>query len=371
LFLADSADAKAQAGRGSGRIEVTFQTVAHLLMLRHAMKNTIIVVLLAVSVALGFLFFHQHQELSRMREALATAQGDLQKAEETLKENAEAAGKISYAEKKAQALQETLTESSVVAARQSAEVERLKQSMAASKTNAGGFAAMFRDPKAREMIKSQQKMVLGPMIDKMYADLFQQLNLPAEQSAQIKDLLLQKMLSNADAGMSMMDGTADAEKRAEIGKQVKAENEKFDAKIKETLGEDGYKEFQTFEKSMNDRMVVGQFRDQLAASTGPLSPDQEKQLIQAMGDERANFKWTTDPARYQSGNVDDYGQLFNEDRLKKLAEEREVFDRQFLERARPILTPTQFEQYEKFQTMQREMQMNALKLARTMFGGQQ
>jgi hypothetical protein len=149
---------------------------------------------------------------------------------------------------------------------------------------------------------------------------------------------------------------------------VKAETDAADAKIKEILGEDGYKDYKKYENSTSDRLSLGQFRDQVAGGENALSSAQEKQLIEAMTQERTSFKWTTDPNRYNSNPGDPaFAELFTEDRINRLFEEQKLLNQQYLARAQTILTPGQFTQYSKFQEGQLEMQIAAMKMAARMF----
>jgi hypothetical protein len=285
---------------------------------------------------------------------------------------AEADEKIALAEQKAKLLQKTLSETSAEAAKQSEQVNQLQQSLANAKTNeaGNGLAGLFKDPEMKKMIKEQQKTFMGPMIDKNYASLFQQLNLTPEQTAYVKDLLQKKMLVAADMGMSMLDGSTDASKRAEMGKQIKSETDAYDEQIKQFLGDENYKSFQSYEKTIPDRMTVGQFRDQLAGSGTALDAGQEQQLVQAMNEQRTNFKWTTDYSNQQNAQNADFAAMFNEDRLATYAQEKAQFDQQFLQRAQQILNPDQLAAFEKFQTSQRDMQIAAMKMAAKMFAPQ-
>ncbi len=334
------------------------------------MKNFFIVLLLVATAAVGAFALHQRNELSQLQSKLAAAEDRWKAAEEKLAARIEADQKIALTESKAKALQETLTAASAQAAEQSEQVSQLEQSLAAAKTNTGGLAALFKDPDMKQMIKAQQKTALGPMIDKMYGDVYKQLNLTPEQSAQLKDLLQKKMMTASELGISMLDGSLDASQRADLTKQLKTETDAADAQIKELLGENGYKDFKQYEGTLGDRLAVGQFRDQVAGTSAALSPALETQLIDALQQERASFKWTTDPARYNSANPGDpdLAELLTEDRLNKLAEEQTRFNQQFLTRARTILSPEQFAEYEKFQENQTRMQISAMKLAAKMFG---
>ena len=327
------------------------------------MKNIAIALLLAVSIALGALTIHQKNQLAQMQTQLASVQNQL-------KEKSEADEKTMFAESRAKMLQNALTETAAAAGEQSKQVVQLQKSLVATKTNGanpfGEMSKMFKDPKMKEMIKSSQKMFMGPMIDKQYAALFQQLNMTPEQAATLKDLLQKKMLAGADAGMSMMDGSLDAAQRADLTKQIKSATDDYDAQIKQFLGDENYPAFQGYEKTVPDRMTVSQFSDQLVGGTSPLSNDQQQQLAVAMNDARTSFKWTTD---YNNKNPSsgDYASMFSEDKINQFTSEKEQFDQQFLTRAQQILTPEQAMAFQQFQTAQRELQIMGMKMAANMF----
>ncbi|HZL79350.1 MAG TPA: hypothetical protein VFC17_10905, partial [Candidatus Limnocylindrales bacterium] len=209
-------------------------------------------------------------------------------------------------------------------------------------------------------------MFMGPMIDKQYAALFQQLNLTPEQAATLKDLLQKKMLAGAGAGMSLMDGSLDAAQRADLTKQIKSETDDYDAQIKQFLGDENYPAFQGYEKTVPDRMTVSQFSDQLAGGASPLSNDQQQQLAVAMNDARTSFKWTTDYSN-KNPSSGDYASMFSEDKINQFTQEKEQFDQQFLTRAQQILTPEQAAAFQQFQTAQRQLQIMGMKMAANMF----
>lgn len=330
------------------------------------MKNIIIAALLAAAVAFGALFMWQRNQAKTQSVQLAQAQTQLATAESQAMESSEAREKISLAETKARILQSTLKETAASAVEQSNQVAQLK---AAAKTNTSPLAAMFKDPKMMELIKAQQKLVMGPMIEKNYSALFKELKLSPEQSASLKELLQSKMLAGADMGMAMLDGSLDAEKRKELGQKVKDDTAAYDQQIKDLLGADNGKAFDAYEKTVPDRMAISQFHDQLAISPNALGAEQEQQLIQVMNEERTSFKWTTDYNNNNPADLD-FGKMFTEERLAKFAQEKVQLDQQVLARAKQFLTPEQLTAYEQYQTQQREMQVAAMNMAAKMFGQQ-
>ena len=324
------------------------------------MKNFTIVLLLVLSLALGALAVHQQKRS-------AQAQAELVSAQNQLKAVADAADQIASAKRSSKMLQDSLTETSKFADEQAKQAGLLQQKLAAQTNSSNplaGMAKMFNDPKMKEMIKTQQKAVMGPMIDKQYAALFKQLNMSPEESAQLKTLLVNKMLAGAEAGMALLDDSTDAAQRAELTKQMKAATDEYDAQIRQFLG-DGYPAYQNYEKTVPDRMEVSQFGDQLSGDNS-LSPDQQSQLIQAMSDARTGFKWTTDYSDKNPPNGD-YAAMFSAEKIDQFTKEKEQFDQQFLEQAKKILTPAQLAQFEQYQVSQRQMQIMGMKMAGQMF----
>ncbi|MBW8864869.1 MAG: hypothetical protein JF609_08090 [Verrucomicrobia bacterium] len=334
------------------------------------MKNAALILLLATSIALGVLAFHLQKQSAQTQTELARVQNQLAEVQNQLKAAADATDQVATARHSSKVLQDSLTETSRFADEKAKQAEQLQQALADAKTNSpknplAGMAKMFSDPKMKEMMKTQQKAVMGPMIEKQYGALFQQLNLTADQSAQLKTMLLNKMLAGADAGMSMMDDSLDADKRAELAKEVKTATDAGEAEIKQFLG-DSYPAYQTYEKTVPDRQVVNQFGDQLSGNDA-LSADQQAQLTQALNEARTGFKWSTDYTDKNPPNGD-YAAMFSQEKIDQFTQEKEQFDQQFLEQAQKILSPSQATQFKDFQTTQRQMQLMGMKMAARMFG---
>src|ERR1051325_9794261 len=228
------------------------------------------------------------------------------------------------------------------------------------------LSEMFSNPEMKEMIKSQQKLVLGPMVDKIFGPFFQQNNLSDEQKATLKDLLLKKMLVGAESGMELMSGDLDPAKRQEIANKMKDDSAAYEDQFKKILG-DLYPQFQQYEKTQGDRLQLDQFREQIATSGSALSADQEKSLLQALGQQREGFKWTTDYSDESkvTANMSEY---FTEEKLTRFADEKARYDQEMLARVQNILTPEQYTAYEKFVSAQRQMQIAGMKMAAQMFG---
>jgi hypothetical protein len=334
------------------------------------MKNIILSILLIATVALGALYANQGGKLKQQAAQLEETQQKLAALEAELKEKSDAIEKAQETEAKANLLQKTLSESTTAAVEQSKKSEELQQSLAQAKTNnpMHSMAAMFKDPKMREMIKAQQKAFMGPVVQKQYAELLKQLNMTPEQSATFKDLVQKKMLAGADVGLSMMDDSLDASQRADLAKQVKSKSDDVDNEIKDFLGDSNYQSYKSYEKMVPDRMSVGQFNDQFAGTSDALSADQQNQLVQALSDARNNFKWTSGLNQENPGANGDMASLLKSDNIDRFVAERTQFDENFLTKAQQFLNPSQLNAYRQFQETQRNMQVAGLKMASQMFG---
>ena len=332
------------------------------------MKNVILSILLAGCAALGVACFVQEGKLQKQAAELAQTKQQLADLQTELKEKTDAIEAAKESEAKTKILQDTLNQSTTVAAEQSKKAEDLQKSITEAKTNnaLSGISAMLKDPKMREMMKAQQKAFIGPVISKQYADLFKQLNLTEEQQANLKDLLQKKMFAGSDAGIALMDGSVDASQRADLAKQAKSEKDAVDNEIKQALGDQNYQAFQTYEKTVPDRTTVSQFNDQLGGTSDALSADQQQQMIQAMSDARNNFNWTSGLNQQNPGANGDVASLLTDDSIDKFTQEREQFDNQFLASAQQFLTPQQLKAFQGFQAAQRQLQIAGLKMAKQM-----
>ena len=334
------------------------------------MKTTFLIIAVIGCVALGIFGFEESKKLQAQSSELAATKQQVAGLEAELRQKEEAIENAKSLEAKSKVLRQILSESTTAAVAETKKSQQLQQSLDEAKTNnpMHAVANMLKDPKMREMMKSQQKMAVGPIIEKQYADLFKQLNLTPEQTAAFKDLITKKMLVGTDVGLSMMDDSLDASQRADMTKQLKAQTDAMDAEMKQFLGDDNYQAYQTYEKMVPDRMAVSQFSDQMAGSGTALTPEQQNQMVQALSDARNNFTWTSGLNQPNPGANGDIASMLTDDNIAKFTAEREQFDAQFLVKAQQILTPDQLEAYKQSQNQQRELQLMGFNMARQMYG---
>ena len=217
------------------------------------------------------------------------------------------------------------------------------------------------------MISAQQKLVLGPMIEKNYAAFFSSIGLKPDQAAGLKELMVKKSMVDAQMGVSMMAGDMDGDKRKEAMQQAKEEKDGIDAQIKQFLGDQDYSQFKDYEKTMPERTAINSFKDQLASGANALSADQEGSLIAAMGEERQNFKFTTDFYDHSKYDYNNLGSMFTDDKINQFEQELGQLDERYFARAQEILNADQMESFKKFLDAQNKMQQAGFKLAAQMF----
>ena len=330
------------------------------------MKNAIIGILVIVAVALGGLLVQKNRRATQAEARLAElskAVVDLQAANTEREERA-----ASLREKLEKSVAESAVNAGQAAQLSQALTNRL-QAAAVADTNtkpANPFAEMFKNPEMREMIKQQQQTALAGIIDKNYTDFLKTQPLSPEQASALKELITRKMAVGADLGMELMSGELTAEQRSELTKRIKTDTDAITAEIKAFLGADNFSAFETYEKSLPDRMAVSGFKDQLAGGEMALKSDQEQQLIQALTQERGNFKFTTDYSRQSNPTEDVFGQ-FTEEKLNVYFQEQEQLNQRYLARAQTILSPEQYAAYQKSLAAQQAMAQMGMKMAAQMF----
>ncbi len=354
---AASLTAAATAGTGIGLVTMKLMAMTKLQM-------CVAGVILAAGIATPMVF--QQQSLNRVREDNARMQAEneslrqeLGKLDQLTAENARLSNLLAQAKKPQPIKQDQFAE----LLRLRGEATRLKADARTNAKPANALADMMKSPEMKEFMKT----AMGTAIDKSYAKLFTDLHLTPEQTASLKDLIIKKQLTGMDMGANLLTGQTDPAKQQELAQQVNAEKTGIDEQIKQALGDDGYAQFQTYEKSQTERTTVGGFEDKLAGTGLPaLNPDQEQQLIQAMGEERQNFKFTTDYTD-QAKLTGDISSYFTADKLNQFQQQQEQLNQKYVARAQGILSPSQLGAYQEFLTKQQQLQNTMMQMSSKLF----
>ena len=139
----------------------------------------------------------------------------------------------------------------------------------------------MNDPEVLRLMAEQ----IRAQIERRYAKLFPQLNLPPDKLEQFKTLLVDRQQSGMDVLMSANEqGVTDPR---DFQKLVESSQADIDGQIKATIGDADFAQFQGFQQTQAARGVVSQLQENLRGSAAPLSADQSSQLAQTMAQNQA------------------------------------------------------------------------------------
>jgi regulatory protein YycI of two-component signal transduction system YycFG len=223
---------------------------------------------------------------------------------------------------------------------------------------------MMKDPAMREMVRGQQKAMMGLM----YSGLYKDLNLPKEQQEKLAELLLDGQMRNIEAAQGMMDPENAASDPASAKKAMADQKAESDEKIRALLGDEKFAVYEDYQKNVGERMQLNQLRGQLEEAKMPLQAEQEQQLLAILKDEKGRVPPVIPDDAQQ--NPADLKNLMTSDSLEKQLAWMEDYNKRVLERAGAVLTPEQFKRYKEFQDQQASMQKLGLKMAKEMFGAE-
>lgn len=223
------------------------------------------------------------------------------------------------------------------------------------------MAEMMKDPAMREVMKGQMRS----QVDFMYRDLFELLGLEPDKQQKLSKLLLDRMSAGMEVGLSMAGGDKpSAEEMKKRGEAMKTANEASEAAIKGLLGETSYGQYERFEKSQPERQQLSALNGQLKDQGIGLSEEAESKLMDAMYQERSNFKFEVNFADQKSL---DPSQL-TEENVNRYQEQQAALRGQVLAKAEGILTAPQLEVFRKSQEQQAAVEKMGLQMGVKMMG---
>jgi hypothetical protein len=201
----------------------------------------------------------------------------------------------------------------------------------------------------KEGLKAEARAGMARNVEALFhAGLAEQLHLNADQSAALRQLLIEKSSILWDKMLvPLTTGEVDDVHMADAGRAIKQELEEKSAQIRALLGDEGYQAYQSFEKAQPDRERVQKFSSAEAAAGQSLAPDQQSQLFAVMSEEHANFKFRYDPGDPAQMNFENWRDNFTEEKLQAAGQDLEQLDERVLQRAQTVLTPDQVAQLRK------------------------
>lgn len=334
------------------------------------MNKTLPIVLIIAVLGLGAGFAMQYQQASSLRDRVAQLEAELTAAREvSAREAADSLRLKEKVETYKTATEQLETRNKALAAGAPAPAGEAGTDVGAKKEE-GGFAGMmkkmFTDPEMKKTMRAQQTMG----IQMMYGEMAKELGLAPDDARQVMELLADRQMAMSAAGMKMLGGETKDGDMEEVGKQVNESREGYDNQIKAILGEDGYKQFQEYERTIGERAQMTQYKQAFNATGTPLNDAQATGLLNIMKEERIK-----EPASPLDPNNKDVGAAMkamqSDETMDRLMANQDEFGKRVLTRARTVLSPDQMTQFEQIQKNQRDMQQMGMKMGREMMKGAQ
>jgi hypothetical protein len=226
------------------------------------------------------------------------------------------------------------------------------------------IAQMMENPTMNKVMEASQRGAIGAL----YTDLIDYLDLNAEETKYFMDLLMYRQMKQVELGMKMMSGEAGDEETQKMAADIKEASDTVKKEMKAFLNDDeDYAEFEFYEKTMGERMMLAQMDQSLAGADAALSDQTYRELLGMMQDKRNDFEFTSDLNDQE--NMDMSPERFSRENLQNYADDMDRLNEIIIEQARGMLTPEQIEAFIAAINTTSEMQKAQLEMAASMFGG--
>jgi hypothetical protein len=337
------------------------------------MKNTLVIILIAITIALGAVCAVQWQKLGAQKTQLASLRVESeQKAQE--------AAELQASQKRVEQERDDLLQQPADDRAREFRTPQQAAGKAGAKSSATDAAAsedkksgknpfgemiakMMEDPETKKMMRDQQRLVM----DQLYSPLIKKMQLTPEEASQFKDLLADNMIKGAENAGSLFNGT----NRTETLEKLAADQKNLDEQIRGFLGESRYMQYKDYQQTAGERMQLSQFQQTTGANEHPLSDQQTETLLTLMKEEKQAVAASTgvplsgdnsDPATMQA--------MFSGEGIDKMLQSQETVNQRVYERARDLLSPEQLSAFGQFQTNQFKMMRMGMTMARKFMGGE-
>ncbi|MBN2162465.1 MAG: hypothetical protein JXR25_08565 [Pontiellaceae bacterium] len=227
------------------------------------------------------------------------------------------------------------------------------------------IAKMMENPTMNKVLEASQRGSVGAL----YADMIEYLDLNPEETKYFMDLLMFRQMKQVDMAMKVMSGQLSDEDKAAMQKDIDAAQVTFKEEMAKFLNStEDYAEFEYYEKTMGERMMLSQMDQDLGGSGAELSDDTYRELLGIMHDERESFDFTSDLTNQQ--NTDLSPERFSRQNLQNFANDMHQLNTAICEKAQPILSTEQYEAFVSSLKSFTEVQISQLEMAASMFGGE-
>jgi hypothetical protein len=300
------------------------------------MKNSILVLSVAVTFLCGFLLVQKNREVAEIRARIAAADQD----------RAASAARAAQEEKWTKNLQKRLRQGSTEAS----EGAPAATAKPAATREHKGMSEMFRDAMMKEALQAEAKVNVVKSVQKLFdAGLASRLQLNEDQSAALRQLLTQRDSILWEQLLDpMATGELDPANMGPTGQAVKQAIDQNAAQIQALLGDDGYNTYQWFDKTQQERDEVNSFSAEAADAGLNLTPDQQSQLVDLMTTERVNFNFQFDIGDPAKLDFENWLNNFTEEKINGYQQDMEQMNGSIVQQAQGVLTPEQSAQLNDF-----------------------
>jgi hypothetical protein len=317
-----------------------------------SMKKQIPAIVLAViSIVLAVSLYSAKQEIAQLQQQLHSGQP----AETVVEAPASpGAGTPTPAPEATVAMTESPAPEPQPAAEEEAKERRMMKNI----------AKMMDNPAMNKVMEASQRGAVGAM----YSDLIDYLGLSADEENYFMDLLMFRQMTQMDFGMKMMSGSLSDEEKKTMEEEVKDAVELVKTEMKAFLNnEEDFAEFEFFEKTQGERMMLSQAEAALTESDSALSEETYRELLEMMHEEKQNFDFSTDFA--DETNMDMSAERFSKENIHSFGNDMDRLNDNIFSKAQQMLTPEQLTAFEEAVTATTEMQKAQMEMAAQMFGG--
>jgi len=282
----------------------------------------LIIILASIAVVSGLLYFRaqQRKQLNRLQAAEAAAR--------------EAAGHAASADERSDKFKREMLK---------LQAEELMRPRATASSNSPGeskpehpAAKLFRDPEMRATMRREHLSGMNQRVRSIVdSNLTASLNLTPEQTAALEELVRKKHTPSVDFLMALM--SSDGDELPGIARAAQREWGLADVEIRSFLGEEAYATYKNYEDSLTEREQLSRLRRDFEKTGLTLSPELEASLLQAMVEERQNFRFTYNFHDQMNFDMDRLPEIYAEENLNRFMDETAQLNERIIARAQGFL----------------------------------
>jgi hypothetical protein len=218
-----------------------------------------------------------------------------------------------------------------------------------------GMLEAMQSPQGRELTRNMMRSVMS----QMYPDIATELDLTAEETGRLFDLLVKQQEELSADSMGLLTGGGNPAAMQDIQRRIVEKERAHEQELSAMLGSK-YAKWEQYQSTAAARQQVSQLRTTLAASGNPLSEAQEKSLVAAFAREQGRIEreereWMRSSAALSSPNM-----------LQESVKRQVDGMRRQVELAAPILDASQLSQFRR----QVDQQASMVGAMLGMMGGQ-